>query len=59
MVLFRMCYVACEAGKFGEDCLKDCGKCASDSVCNGSDGVCPRGCQDGYQEPLCVARKIF
>ena len=47
----------CEAGKYGENCANDCGSCKTGDVCDGTSGDCPDGCQDGYQEPLCVAGK--
>lgn len=46
----------CKTGYFGEKCDSECGHCAGGVYyCSDFDGVCAKGCQPGYQPPLCTA----
>lgn len=55
-----LCFIACESGKHGEDCLEDCGNCKSGDVCSGVTGHCPDGCQAGWWMETCkVGKSIF
>lgn len=44
--------VDCETGKYGQDCLQECGHCAGNAVCKVTTGHC-RSCTPGLQPPLC------
>ena len=52
-----LCFIACESGKHGEDCLKDCGNCKSGDVCDRVTGHCQDGCQAGWWMETCKVGK--
>ncbi|XP_062603233.1 multiple epidermal growth factor-like domains protein 10 [Saccostrea cucullata] len=50
----QRCDKECDKGSFGDFCEKNCsGHCAEGLHCNKTDGVCPRGCEDGWILPNC------
>lgn len=58
-VNFENIFSECLSGHFGVDCSKSCsGHCMNNEPCDHITGVCPRGCQDGYNGTFCNACKI-
>lgn len=46
---FRVFFVACSSGFFGENCKENCSRyCFNNESCDYISGVCKRGCIDGY-----------
>lgn len=42
-------YVECKPGYFGTHCSRKCGQCLRGSECNNANGICSKGCSDGFQ----------
>ncbi|XP_061180745.1 uncharacterized protein LOC133189382 isoform X1 [Saccostrea echinata] len=50
----KKCNEECDDGTFGYYCRENCsGNCAGKVPCNKTDGTCPGGCADGWQNPDC------
>ncbi|XP_062580546.1 multiple epidermal growth factor-like domains protein 6 isoform X2 [Saccostrea cucullata] len=50
----KKCDEECDAGTFGYYCRGNCsGHCAGNMTCNKTDGICPRGCADGWRDSSC------
>ena len=47
-------FVECDNGTFGHDCTRNCGKCVLNEQCDHVTGVCPNGCNRGYQGIHCT-----
>jgi hypothetical protein len=45
-------FVACEAGKYGQDCQNTCGNCIG--TCDSQTGVCSLGCKPGWVGSKCI-----
>ena len=43
----------CPGGSFGQDCLEVCGGCKSKTTCNATTGICPDGCNNGFEGSHC------
>lgn len=43
----------CFNGYFGRKCLKICGKCLDDKICDNVNGICIGGCGEGFKGELC------
>ena len=55
------CYfaTACFLGKYGVNCVTDCGHCSADGEsCDGVTGICPGGCEPGYKGDMCDTGNI-
>ena len=50
-------YAACQEGKYGPDCKRDCGFCYRSDVCLHTNGSCPGNCIAGYTGDRCIDRK--
>ena len=52
-------FPACSDGSYGLDCMSTCGNCSQGDVCDKVNGVCPGGCQPGFDptDGLCKERK--
>ncbi|XP_025106227.1 multiple epidermal growth factor-like domains protein 11 isoform X2 [Pomacea canaliculata] len=46
------CTVACDNGKYGQNCSQTCGQCKNRAACHTVSGSCA-SCEPGYQAPLC------
>lgn len=50
------CYLACERGLFGENCINECIKTCDD--CNDVNGQCDYGCLPGWTGYFCQKRNF-
>ena len=59
--LIRTFFIACNSGKYGEDCNNTCGFCSEQNDCSHVNGTCFSGCDLGYTGALCKTGmfKIF
>lgn len=55
--LMKQIDLACPNGYFGRKCLKTCGKCLADQICNNVNGTCMDGCNKGLKRNLCKKGK--
>ena len=46
-------FSACQPGRFGKNCLEQCGECKDELYCPFTNGVCQHGCERGYRDPAC------
>lgn len=51
--------IACEAGKYGRNCLQNCGHCKERDQCHYVDGFCVEGCSAGFNGSRCIERKQY
>ena len=56
--LFNSC-LACETGKFGQNCSETCGKCFENKPCNHVNGTCAGGCAAGFMTELCNTSILY
>lgn len=49
--------IECDSGKYGKNCLQNCGHCKQRDQCHYVDGFCAGGCSAGYNGSLCFERK--
>lgn len=49
----------CTVGFYGDDCDKICGQCMDGTSCNVSSGVCPSGCRNNWEGPMCTGNVIM
>ncbi|VDI60431.1 Hypothetical predicted protein [Mytilus galloprovincialis] len=47
------CATGCESGKYGRNCMLDCGMCLNKEACDGVNGKCQSGCEAGYSGEMC------
>lgn len=52
-------YVECRPGYFGPDCIRKCGQCFRGSECDNANGICSKGCSDGYKGAYCKEGLYF
>lgn len=57
MFIFFTHDIECGNGKYGSNCLLNCGHCKKMSDCNHVDGSCMSGCFPGYNGSRCIDRK--
>lgn len=43
----------CDAGLYGENCIKSCGYCNGSKECHHVTGHCSKGCEPGYTGITC------
>ena len=46
-------FLECEGGKYGRNCMLDCGMCLNKEACDGVNGECQSGCAAGYSGETC------
>ena len=51
-------HIDCENGYYSENCNKECGQCAVQKFCEKTTGNCSKGCQAGFEPPLCKGMRI-
>lgn len=49
--------IECDTGKYGKNCLQNCGHCKQRDQCHYVNGFCVEGCSAGYNGSLCIKRK--
>nr|XP_034334886.1 multiple epidermal growth factor-like domains protein 10 [Crassostrea gigas] len=47
------CELACDIGRYGDQCSETCGHCRDVTQCSHINGTCLTGCKPGYQGKLC------
>lgn len=56
---FLVC-IECSFGLYGIDCMERCSEhCKYNEPCDHVNGVCPKGCQDGYIGNQCDKCKYW
>lgn len=45
--------IECKEGKYGDECIFDCGCCRNKMKCDYVDGICVYGCELGYSLDYC------
>lgn len=45
--------IECKEGKYGDECIFDCGCCRNKIKCYYVDGICVDGCELGYNLEYC------
>ncbi|KAK3611217.1 hypothetical protein CHS0354_002113 [Potamilus streckersoni] len=50
----RKGFAVCRVGYWGENCEKQCGKCAGSGSCSNVTGYCDNNCISGWTEPSCT-----
>ena len=46
----------CTSGYYGDDCNKECGRCAGNVMCDSHLGNCPGECLGNWQKPKCNSK---
>lgn len=46
--------VVCMVGYYGDNCIKICGNCLDDKICNNVNGICIDGCKEGFKGDFCI-----
>lgn len=58
--VFYFVFTECSSGFFGINCKELCsGYCKNSGPCDHVSGVCPNGCQDGYDGTFCIDCKLL
>lgn len=60
LILFTFFSIDCELGYFGMGCKEVCSShCLNNDPCDHVSGMCPNGCQDGYNGSNCQNSKKY
>lgn len=46
-------YTECDGRTYGLNCIQTCGACINNSYCHHISGMCPWGCDNGFQGMNC------
>lgn len=58
--VYTFLFIECFSGFFGINCREHCsGHCKNSEPCDPVSGMCPNGCQVGYNGTICIDCKLL